>query len=89
MADMGRRSDRTPIIDGAVESFADEAERGYDVVRSARRRQAGRPSEPASAIESLALDAELKRELILRAAEEQISVAEIIRRALREYVQAN
>jgi predicted HicB family RNase H-like nuclease len=32
------------------------------------------------------LDPELKRDLLLRAAEEQVSVSELIRRVLREYV---
>ena len=43
---------------------------------------------PAS-VESVRLDPELKRELILRAAEEHISVSEAIRRAVRQYLRAS
>lgn len=87
----GSRSDGTPITDETVEALADEAERGYDVTRIVRRRQPGRPAmgdAPAS-VESVRLDPELKRDLILRAAQEQVSVSEVIRRALREYVKAS
>ena len=84
----GTRAEGTPITDEVIEALADEAERGYDVAEIVRRRPAGRPAmgdAPAS-VESVRLDPELKRDLILRAAEEQISVSEVIRRALREYV---
>lgn len=87
----GKRADGTPITDETVEALADEAERGYDVEQIVRRRQGGRPAmgdAPAS-VESVRLDPELKRDLILRAAEEKISVSEVIRRALREYVKAS
>lgn len=86
----GTRADGTPITDETVESFADEAERGYDVPRIARR-QPGRPAmgEAPASVESVRLDPELKRDLILRAAREQVSVSEVIRRALREYVRAS
>ena len=87
----GKLKDGTPITDELVAAFADEAERGYDVDKLVRRRVAGRPamgSAPAS-VESVRLDPELKRDLLLRAADEQISVSELIRRALRDYVQAS
>ncbi len=86
----GTRADGTPLDDEQVEALADEAERGYDVEEIVRR-QAGRPpmgDAPAS-VESVRLDPELKRSLILRAAAEQVSVSEVIRRALREYVKAS
>ena len=79
---------RSPITDEVIESLADEAERGYDVAKIVRRRPAGRAAmagAPAS-IESVRLDPELKRDLILRAAAEQVSVSELVRRALYEYV---
>lgn len=57
--------------------MADEAERGYDI-ETIRRRQGGRPSigsAPAS-VESVRLDPELRRDLLLRASEDGISVSE-------------
>jgi hypothetical protein len=73
-----------------VEVMADEAERGYDVDELLRRR-GGRPamgSAPAS-VESVRLDPELKRDLLLRAAEEHISVSDAIRRAIGQYLRAS
>jgi hypothetical protein len=87
----GNKKDGTPITDAAVEKLADEAERGYDVDEILARRPGGRPamgSGPA-AVESVRLDPELKRELLLRAAKDGISVSEVIRQALRDYVRAS
>ena len=86
----GKRKDGTPITDEDIEAMADEAERGYDAEAILRRRQGGRPamgSAPAS-VESVRLDPELKRDLLLRAGAEGVSVSELIRRALRQYVKA-
>jgi predicted HicB family RNase H-like nuclease len=87
----GTRKDRTPITDKTVEDLAQEAEQGYDVDEILHARQVGRPamgSAPAM-VESVRLDPELKRDLLLRAAAEGISVSEVIRRALRKYVKAS
>ena len=87
----GRTADGTPITDEMVETMADEAERGYDVEEILRRRRGGRPpirSAPSS-VESVRLPPELKRDLLLRAAEENISVSETIRRALGQYLRAS
>ena len=87
----GTKEDGTPITDEMIEAMADEADRGYDVDEIMRRRQGGRPpigSAPAS-VESVRLDPELKRDLLLRAADEGVSVSELIRKALREYVKAS
>lgn len=86
----GRKEDGTPITDEMVEAMADEAEAGYDV-DSILRRRGGRPTMGAApaAVESVRLDPELKRELILRAAEEHVSVSEAIRRAVRQYLHAS
>ncbi|HUZ03406.1 MAG TPA: ribbon-helix-helix domain-containing protein [Thermomicrobiaceae bacterium] len=88
--DHGHKKDGTLIIDEMVEAMADEAEAGYDVDEILRRR-GGRPSmgSAAASVESVRLDPELKRELIVRAAEEHISVSEVIRRAVRQYLQAS
>ncbi len=87
----GNKADGTPITSEMVEAMADEADRGYDVNEILRRRQGGRPpmGSTASSVESVRLDPELKRELLLRAAEEHISVSEAIRRALGQYLRAS
>ncbi|HVB71706.1 MAG TPA: CopG family transcriptional regulator [Acidimicrobiales bacterium] len=71
-------------------AFVEEAERGYDVEKILQRRS-GRPTlgEGPSSVESVRLEPELKREIILRASERGISVSEVIREALREYVAAH
>jgi hypothetical protein len=86
----GTRADGTPITDAAVEAMADEAERGYDVEEILRRRSPGRPAmgSAASSVESVRLDPELKRDLLLRAAAEHTSVSQIIRDAVRQYLRA-
>lgn len=43
----------------------------------------------ASSVESVRLDPELKRELLLRAAEQHISVSEAIRRAIGQDLRAS
>ncbi len=87
----GTKADGTPITDEMVEAMADEAERGYDIEEIRRRRRGGRPpmgSAPSS-VESVRLDPELKRDLLLHAAEQQISVSEAIRRAIGQYLRAS
>ncbi len=86
----GRLADGTPITEATIEALAEEAERGCAVDQILRRRT-GRPTmgdAPAS-VESVRLDPDLKRDLILRASAEGISVSEVIRRALRDYVNAS
>lgn len=90
MTTHGKKLDGTPITDEMIEAMADEAEAGYDVDQIIKRRS-GRPSmgsSPAS-VESVRLDPEMKRELILRAAHDHISVSEAIRRAVRQYLHAS
>jgi hypothetical protein len=86
----GTKADGTPITDEMIEAMADEAERGYDV-EDLRRRRGGRPAlgSSPSTVESVRLDPELKRDLLLRAAAKGVSVSEAIREALRQYVQAS
>ena len=88
--DHGRTKVGTPITDEMVEAMADEAEAGYDVEEILRRR-GGRPTmgSGAAAVESVRLDPDLKRQLLLHAAEEHISVSEAIRRAVRQYLHAS
>ncbi len=87
----GTKADGTPITDAMVEEMADEAESGFDVAQILRRRQQGRPAmgSAASSVESVRLDPELKRDLLLRAAEDHVSVSEIIRLAVRQYLHAS
>jgi hypothetical protein len=68
-----------------VEALIEEAERGYDVEQVLRRRRGGRPplGSAAASVESVRLDPDLKRELLLRAARDHTSVSEVIRRAIR------
>jgi hypothetical protein len=86
----GHKADGTPITDEMVDAMAHEAERGYDVDEIRRRRRGGRPpmGSAASTVESVRLDPELKRDLLLRAAEEHITVSEAIRRAIGQYLRA-
>lgn len=72
-----------------VETYAAEAERGYDVDQILQRR-AGRPTigSAAAGVESVRLDPELKRDLLLRAAEDNTSVSEVIRSAIGAYLRA-
>jgi hypothetical protein len=73
-----------------IEAMVDEAEAGYDVEEILRRR-GGRPplGSAAASVESVRLDPELKRDRIMRAAEEHVSVSEVIRRAARQYLHAS
>ncbi len=86
----GHKADGTPITDEMIEAMADEAERGYDVDEILRRRRGGRPpmGSAASTVESVRLDPELKRDLLLCAAAEHITVSEAIRRAIGQYLRA-
>ena len=86
----GTKADGTPITDEMIEAMADEAERGYDV-EELRRRRGGRPAlgSSPSTVESVRLDPELKRDLLLRADAKGVRVSEAIRQALRQYVQAS
>ena len=83
--------DDSPISDTDGEALADEAERGYDVDQILRHRRGGRPTlgSAASTVESVRLDPELKRDLLLRAAQDHTSVSEIIRRAIGDYLRAS
>ena len=71
--------------------MAGEAGRGYDVETLLRRWSGGRPplGSAAASVESVRLDPELRRALLIRAAEEHVSISEVIRRATREYLRAS
>jgi hypothetical protein len=88
----GHTTSGTPITDELIEHLADEAESGYDVdeVIARRRDKRGRPrlgAEP-STVESVRLDPELKQRLLRRAEDEGVPVSEVVREALRHYLEA-
>jgi hypothetical protein len=85
-----RAGEPRDVDDRELEALVAEAERGYDVEELRRRRRGGRPtmgSGPA-VVESVRLDPDLKRDLLLRAAKDGVSVSDVIRDALRLYVKA-
>jgi hypothetical protein len=87
----GSTRDGVPVTDETVDALADEAERGYDVDEILRHRRSGRPTmgSAAASVESVRLDPEMKRALLLRAAADGVSVSETIRRALGAYLTAS
>jgi predicted HicB family RNase H-like nuclease len=88
---MTRRPNPAPTTDTDADRLVDEAERGYDVEQILPRRRGGRPPRAAAAgtVESVRLDPDLKRDLLLRAARDHTSVSDVIRRAIGEYLNAS
>lgn len=85
----GHTGDGTPIDDAFVNRLADEAERGYTPEQlEGKPRGRGRPplGDLVKAVGSVRLDPELRERAAARAAGEGVSVSEIVRRALREYL---
>jgi predicted transcriptional regulator len=81
---------RRTLTHAEIEALADEAERGYDVDELiARRGKRGRPTLGAAAatVESVRLDPETKQQLAERAERDGTSVSDVIREALRRYLQ--
>ncbi len=86
----GRTKSGKVITDADIEAVADEAQNGYDVdVLISRRGKRGRPllGSAAASVESVRLDPELRDELAERAKAEGVSTSELIRKALRCYLQ--
>lgn len=80
-----------PITDEMIERLADEADRGYEPGQlKERRRGPGRPplGEAAKSVESVRLEPALRDEAARRAEAEGITVSELIRRALRQYLKS-
>ena len=86
----GRTRSGVPVTDELVEKLAAEAEAGFDVEEILRRR-GGRPTMGSSAasVESVRLDPELGEALRERADLEGRTNSELIRDALRLYLQAS
>jgi hypothetical protein len=84
----GTTAGGSPITDELVSKLAAEAEAGYDVGDTLRRR-GGRPrlgSAPAS-VESVRLEPELREALIVRAERDHETTSSVLRKALRSYLQ--
>jgi hypothetical protein len=86
----GRTTSGKPITDELVEKLADNAEAGYDIDETLRRR-GGRPpiGSSAATVESVRLDPELRQALTERAERDHETTSAVIRQALREYLQAS
>jgi hypothetical protein len=75
-----------PITDKEIDRLATEAEAGYDV-ETLRRRGGRRPMGSAAAdVVPVRLDPELRAALVQRAEAEHATTSEIIRRALRAWL---
>ncbi len=78
-----------PIDNRLIQELADEAEKGYETGQlKEHRRGPGRPAlgEAAKSVESVRLDPALQAETAEKAAAEGVTVSEVIRRALRQYL---
>lgn len=85
----GKTASGVPITDELIEQLAAKAEAGFDVDETLRRRR-GRPpigSGPAK-VESVRLDPELRQALSRRAERDQEATSSVIRKALRQYLDA-
>jgi len=81
----GATSSGVPVTDELIEELAAEAERGYD---SGSLRGRGRPPLGAgpSEVVPVRLDPQLRRALEARAEDEHTTQSDLIRRALRRYL---
>ena len=82
----GRSTAGVELTDEVLEDMAREAEAGLDVTRL--RRRPGRPAMGSGPAETLPvrLEPELRQALDDRAAAEQTSASDVVRRALRQYL---
>jgi len=86
----GHTSSGKSITETMIEQLSQEAERGYDVEDLLAHRRPGRPplGEAAKIVESVRLDPALRDQIAQRAERDGISLSEVIRRALREYLRS-
>jgi len=85
----GRTSSGEPITDTTIEQLADEAERGYEPGQlRGKRRGPGRPplGRTAKSVESVRLSPGLRAAAEQRATDDGITVSEVIRQALQDYL---
>lgn len=88
--DYGRTRSGQPLTEERIEELAAKAEGGFDVDEIIRRR-GGRPTMGSSAasVESVRLEPELSEALRVRAEQEGRTNSDLIRDALRRYLQAS
>jgi len=87
----GRTKSGKVIDDKMIEALADEAERGFKPGQlRGKPRGPGRPplGDAAKTVESVRLDPDLRDEAARRAADDGVTVSEVIRRALRRYLKS-
>ncbi|HZT66874.1 MAG TPA: CopG family transcriptional regulator [Acidimicrobiales bacterium] len=86
----GRTRSGKPITDKLVSELAEKAEKGFDPDEILRRR-GGRPpmGSAAASVESVRLDPELSEALRARAEHEGRTNSDLIRDAIRRYLQAS
>jgi hypothetical protein len=87
----GKTRSGKPIDDDLVSRLAEQAEAGYDIDKTLKRRKGGRPplgSGPAS-VESVRLEPELRDALAKRAERDHETTSTVIRKALRRYLGAS
>jgi Ribbon-helix-helix protein, copG family len=84
----GKTASGEPISEELVDKLAAEAEAGYDVDELIRRR-GGRPpiGAAAASVESVRLDPGLRQALRQRAEKDGRTSSDVIRAALRDYLQ--
>ena len=85
----GKTASGVPITDDLVTRLAQEAEAGYDIDETLRRR-VGRPpiGSAAASVESVRLEPELRAALTQRAKRDRETPSAVIRKALRQYLDA-
>ncbi|MGQ0804572.1 MAG: ribbon-helix-helix protein, CopG family [Actinomycetota bacterium] len=86
----GRTRSGKPITEELIEEAAKKAEAGFDVDEMLRRR-GGRPpmGSAAASVESVRLDPELSEALHDRAEEDGRTNSDVIREALRRYLEVS
>lgn len=88
----GTTTDARPINDEMIEELSQEAERSYNAEElSDKIRGRGRPplGEHAKIVESVRLEPIMRDQVARRAAADGVSVSEVIRRALGEYMRSS
>jgi hypothetical protein len=86
----GRTASGVPITAQVVSKRSGQAEAGYDVDETLRRR-GGRPPMGAAAasVESVRLEPELQEALAKRAQRDRETTSSVIRKALRKYLEVH
>jgi hypothetical protein len=88
-SDYGTTAHGVPITEEMIGKLAAQAEAGFDVKKMLRRR-VGRPpmGSKASSVESVRLEPELRAALLERAQRDKETTSAVIRKALRDYLDA-